>query len=322
MTDQRRTRMDRRAFIKAGSLGAGSLLLTPSHLLANKQAERAPRSGFRFVFLPCIHFRLDLNAPKGLQACLAAVDRLDPKPDFLLTGGDICHNLRDESLAASRERIARFLEIWSAATRLPTYHCLGNHDLAAWNDNEVARDPDYGKSLLVKTLKMPGTYYSFDHGAWHFAVLDYLKQEAPGRFSPEIDAQQLDWLKEDLRKAGSKPVIIITHAPFLSAYEAHTDRGIEHEKGRITPYGRVIKDFPAFAKALDETGADIRALISGHLHIVEEIVYSGRRLICSGSVSGQQWNGPRLGQQEGFGVFDCQADGTFNFTYQDYEWKA
>jgi Icc protein len=322
MSDRERSTIDRRAILKAGLIGAGSLALTPSLGLGQVPAVQDAQRGFRFVFLPCIHFRLDLNAPKGLQACLAAIDRLNPKPDFLLTGGDICHNLRDESLTGSRERIARFQEIWSASTRIPTHHCLGNHDLAAWNDGEAAQEPDYGKGLLVKALKMPGPYYSFNHGGWHFAVLDYLKEEAPGRFSPEIDAQQLEWLKRDLRQAGSRPVIIVTHAPFLSAYEAHTDRGIEHEKGRITPHGRVVKDFPAFAKALDETGADIRGLLSGHLHLVEEIVYGGRRFICSGSVSGQQWNGPRLGTQEGFGVFDCQADGTFQFAYQDYGWSA
>lgn len=77
---------------------------------------------------------------------------------------------------------------------------------------------------------MPGTYYSFDHGGWHFVVLDYLKQEAPGRFSPELDGQQLDWLRQDLQRAGSKPTILVDHAPLLSALEAHTDRGSTMKK--------------------------------------------------------------------------------------------
>ncbi len=284
--------------------------------------QRPPAGGFRFAFLPCIHFRFDLNAPQGLQACLAAVNRLDPKPDFLLTGGDLCHSLRSETLDSSRERIARFQEIWSAATQIPAYHCLGNHDLAAWNDPEAAKDPDFGKGLLVKALKMPGPHYSFEHGGWHFAVLDYLKVEAPGRFSPELDTGQLDWLRQDLRRAGSKPTILVSHAPFLTAYEAYTDRGIESDKGRTAPYGRVVKGFPAIEKILNDSGANVRGLISGHLHILEEIHYGGRRFICSGSVSGHQWKGPRLGCPEGFGVFDCQPDGTFQFAYRDYGWSS
>jgi 3',5'-cyclic AMP phosphodiesterase CpdA len=313
--------LDRRTLIKTGTLAAGSLLAT-SVLTAQEPKTSPPSSRFRFAFLPCIHFRFDLNSPQGLAACLAAVDRLDPKPDFLLTGGDVCHNLRDESLDGSRQRVARFKEVWSAGTKIPTHHCLGNHDLAAWNDPQAAADPDYGKSLLVKQLGLPGTYYSFDHGGWHFVVLDYLKQEAPGRFSPELDAKQLDWLRGDLHAAGSRPTILVDHAPFLSAYEAYTDRGIETDKGRTVPYGRVVKNLPEVEKLLADSGANVRGLLSGHLHILEEIVWRGRRFICCGSVSGQQWNGPRFGCPEGFGVFDCKPDGTFDFAYQPYGWKA
>jgi hypothetical protein len=202
------------------------------------------------------------------------------------------------------------------------HHCLGNHDLAAWNDPKAAEDPDYGKRLLLRELGLPGSYYSFDHGGWHFAVLDYLKEDAPGRFSPELDTKQLAWLRQDLLGAGFRPTILVDHAPFLSAYEAYTDRGIETDKGRTVPYGRVVKNFPEVEKLLTETGANVRALISGHLHILEEIVWRGRRFICSGSVSGHQWTGPRFGCPEGFGVFDCKADGTFDFAYQPHGWKA
>lgn len=83
-----------------------------------------------------------------------------------------------------------------------------------------------------------------------------------------------------------------------------------------------MKNYPAIAKILEESGANVRGVLSGHLHVVEEIVYAGRRFICSGSVSGHQWTGPRLGFPEGFGVFDCEPDGTFRFAYQDYGWKA
>lgn len=313
--------IDRRELVKAGTLVAGGLMLGSS-LGEARTGEAVPATGFRFAFLPCIHFRLDLGSPKGLEACLASVGRLEPKPAFLLTGGDICHNLRDESLAASRERIKRFKEVWSGSAGFPSHHCLGNHDLAAWNDPKNAQEPDYGKGLLLKELAMPGAHYAFDHGGWHFVVLDYLKQEAPGSFSPEIDGAQLDWLRQDLRAAGSRPTMLITHAPFLSAFEAFTDRGVETEKGRLAPFGRIVKNLPQVLKVLDETGANVRGLLSGHLHLVEEVVYGGRRFICSGSVSGQQWNGPRLGCQEGFGVLDCRPDGTFDFSYRDYGWNA
>jgi hypothetical protein len=67
---------------------------------------------------------------------------------------------------------------------------------------------------------------------------------------------------------------------------------------------------------------NVRAFISGHLHLVERLELLGQTFICSGSASGHPWNGPRLGTPEGFGVFDCRADGTFDFHYQSHGWKA
>ena len=66
----------------------------------------------------------------------------------------------------------------------------------------------------------------------------------------------------------------------------------------------------------------VRAFISGHLHLVERLELMGHSYICSGSVSGHQWNGPRMGTPEGFGVFDCRTDGTFDFHCQSHGWKA
>lgn len=57
-------------------------------------AAAPPTNGFRFAFLPCMHFRFD-------------------------------HNLRDESLDGSRQRVARFKAIWSAGTKFPTWHRTG-----------------------------------------------------------------------------------------------------------------------------------------------------------------------------------------------------
>ncbi|CAN5678248.1 hypothetical protein BH20VER1_BH20VER1_27720 [soil metagenome] len=35
---------------------------------------------------------------------------------------------------------------------------------------------------MLRELRKPGAFHSFDHGGWHFAVLDYLKEEAVGKF--------------------------------------------------------------------------------------------------------------------------------------------
>lgn len=102
--------------------------------------------------------------------------------------------------------------------------------------------------------------------------------------------------------------------------ELFSDRATVDEKARAVPFGRVVKDAPALFDVVK--GANVRAFISGHLHLVEELQFNGHRTICSGSVSGHQWGGPRLGTPEGFGVFDCHTNGALTFRYMSHDWKA
>jgi predicted phosphodiesterase len=99
-----------------------------------------------------------------------------------------------------------------------------------------------------------------------------------------------------------------------------SDRAKRTDEALAVPFGRVIGNAPALVEAAKQ--GNVRAFIAGHLHLVEHLDLLGHSFICSGSVSGHQWNGPRMGTPEGFGVFDCQADGTFNFRYESHGWKA
>ena len=90
---------------------------------------------------------------------------------------------------------------------------LGNHDLDR-----------YTKEEYVAGLHMPGRYYSFDKGDFHFIVLDgnnlYDGKEykAYGRANYYVDSkmrafmdpEQLEWLKKDLA-ATDKRCIIFSH---------------------------------------------------------------------------------------------------------------
>ena len=309
-------RTTRRTFL--GTLAATTVAAA---LPKPTSAQSVPAAGgFRFVFMPCVHLRRDRRSPDGFRSAMTAVAALDPAPDFILTGGDMCHNLRDQSLEQSVEMVDLFAEILGAGFKKPVHHCLGNHDLAAWNNKDAAGDPRYGKRLTIQKLGMPGPYHSFDHGGWHFVALDYMFERGPGDFSPEFGAEQMAWLRDDLAKTAGRPTIIVSHAPVASAVELFSDRATVDDKSRAVPFGRVVKDTPALFEAV--VGANVRAFLSGHLHLVEELNFDGHRLICSGSVSGHQWGGPRMGTPEGFGVLDCQPDATLQFSYQSHNWTA
>jgi len=319
--ENRTSSMNRRTFITSAGAASAVISLAPLTASVSQAAERSSPSGFRFVFMPCIHLRRDLRSPEGFANALQSVRKLSPAPDFILTGGDMCHNMRDQTLAQSEEITDLFLKIFKENCTLPVHHCLGNHDLAAWNKvAEAATDSRYGKNLIVRKFGMKDRYYSFDHSGWHFVSLDYLRVTEPGKFNAEIDPEQMAWLREDLARNKSRPTIIVTHAPVVSAVELFSDRAKRTAEALAVPFGRVISNAPELVETAKQS--NVRAFVSGHLHLVEQLEFLGQTFICSGSASGHQWNGPRMGTPEGFGVFDCRADGTFDFRYESHGWKA
>ncbi len=320
-----RARITRRDFVAGAALGAAGMALLPARadaVTASGRAETAQGArSLRFVFMPCVHLRRELRSPEGFAAALQAARQLRPAPEFVLTGGDMCHNMRDQTMAQSVEITDLFLKIFDENCKLPAHHCLGNHDLAAWNKvADSASDPRYGKNLTLQKLGMRSRYYSFDRGGWHFVVLDYMRVSEPGKFSAEIDPEQLAWLGEDLGKNSTRPALVVTHAPVVSAVELFSDRAKRTEDALSVPFGRVISNAPELVATAKK--GNVRAFVSGHLHLVERLELMGNIFICSGSVSGHQWTGPRMGTPQGFGVFDCRADGSFDFAYQAYGWKA
>lgn len=75
----------------------------------------------------------------------------DENIDFIIELGDFC---RLDS--ASRE----YRELWNSFEG-DKYHVIGNHDMDKYNAEEY-----------VAGMGMPGRYYSFDKGDFHFIVLD------------------------------------------------------------------------------------------------------------------------------------------------------
>jgi 3',5'-cyclic AMP phosphodiesterase CpdA len=283
--------------------------------------EKSAGGGFRVVHLSDIHLMNQRRSPAGLAACLDAVMKLDPEPAFLMTGGDQCDNLRAEDLKGATARLDLFLRIWRDHTNLPTYHCLGNHDPAGWSNKDFPRDhPQFGMKLMIDKLEMQGPYYSFDHGGWHFVVLDNIKLTTPGQFIAEFAAEQLAFLRQDLGRHKSAPTVIVCHVPPISVLEFLGGRAQAGEAAWTLPYTRVSKNPMALLNVLKE--GNVKLVLSGHIHHVERIDTHGCTFICGGAVAGNWWQGPLRGCPEGFGILDCRPDGSFEYRYESFGWKA
>jgi len=89
-----------------------------------------------------------------------------------------------------------------------------------------------GGHTLVQALevrKMKSSFYSFDKCGFHFVVLDGndKKDENVKGYRQFIGKPQIEWLKDDLSKAGY-PVVIFSHQGLFSYQGAEADYGIEN----------------------------------------------------------------------------------------------
>ncbi len=312
------SRYSRRHFLHQ-LLGAGALTVAGINPLFAQDKGPAPTPGFRFAFITDLHLLQGgaLRSVEGIVACLAAVEKLDPKPQFILCGGDLVHSSRDLTLPGAETALDYFLQLWKDHTDLPTYWTFGNHDLAGTsNPYSVKSDPEYAKGLFQNRLQLPKLFYSFDYQGWHFVVLDDIKLQPDNSYIGEFFPDELAFLKADLDAHSKVPTIVCTHIPILS----NLPLMLSLSRGTPIPNNLVCSNGPTLFG--DLPGHNIRAILCGHLHFYEELEQNGVKIINSGAVCANYWKGPNHGCPEGFGVVDLGPEGSVKFDYRNYGWKA
>ncbi len=228
---------------------------------------RRPQSDrFDFVFIADMHLRRDGPSTSKFKASLEEINRLEPKPAFLLAQGDIC--LQDGAGPAYLESLA--------AAEMPVRNGAGNHEMMLKHENP--RDD-------FERLFGP-TYYSFDWGPAHFIVLDGNKplpgEEGWKAVHGAVEASELAWLEADLAaQPEGKPIVIGVHIPIVSTYP---------ERRRHSP-----KDAPYWEVTNDDMLTDlfarhgVRLVLQGHMHENERETVDGVEYVESISMSGSWW---------------------------------
>src|SRR5262245_28879258 len=184
----RRLPMDRRqSFAALAGLG----------LVSTAPAGSAP--SLRAAHITDLHITAGLDAPKGAAGLFAhLLGQKDWRPDLILNSGDAVMAIDGKvSGAKAAEQIA----LWKAAVKgvpVPSRSCLGNHDV--WNGHEptdAVPASKKGFALMTEVLGMPGPYYSFDQGGWHFIALNSVCNWPN---YGELSDEHFGWLKDDLKK--------------------------------------------------------------------------------------------------------------------------
>lgn len=274
---------------------------------------------FRFVFATDVHLEPDPLSIERFDQAIAAINGLKPKPQFVIMGGDLIENSYTLDLE-SADRMYRLYQDACLKFGMPVHHIVGNNEIIGWSKaSRVASSrPEYGKGMFRQRLGQGATYGFFDHGQWHFILLDSIERnEDPGLRSDTkgmIDEDQLKWLSEDLEKTGkTRPVCIALHIPLSSIfYQTHLDTLAAPAQFMMVNNGTAV--IRLLAKY------NVKIVLQGHVHIVEELRYKNTTYITGGSLSNARKD-PNFEHPDGFVVVDVKGD-EFRWKYVAYPWTS
>ncbi|UCH83523.1 MAG: metallophosphoesterase [Candidatus Latescibacterota bacterium] len=217
-------KMNRRSFLKsAGALAAVSCL--PVSMVELAFADQ--KKNFTFAYISDSHIQYITgggfvrNWDRGLIRAVAETNLLQPKPDFVVFGGDLAQLGMKEELDHGAEMLAKL--------NYKTYCVMGEHD--------------YYLDLGEYWSKLYGPhYYSWDHKGVHFITLnsiitydEWTHERWPTAEQPMLEMAGLDnpngspfmvgeeqrkWLAKDLEKVKKDtPVVLFSHSPIQKIYK-------------------------------------------------------------------------------------------------------
>lgn len=236
---------DRREFVRQ-AIATLAAAAPVSRLIPLAIADSRNLKPARLAVITDLHHGLAPDALDRLKAFLTAAR--SRRFDAMLQMGDFCY-----SDAGS----APCLDLWRqvGGTKLSI---LGNHDMDKCD-----------KATAMRTIDMATRYYARDIGGYRFLILDLNNFRKDGVVVPYangnyftdnatfncIDAEQLAWLRTELRRA-NRPVVVLSHQPLGFA-----------EHGQPLPPEQA-EIFAAISEAATANpGGRVVACLSGHLHV-------------------------------------------------------
>ena len=292
----------------AGILLVSLLLFTGSGCNTQKNDQE----NFNVAFITDLHIDYGRNAVAGVEKALDTINSL--KPDFILTGGDMIMDALGQSYGRADSLYKLYQETIKKA-EVPVYNTIGNHEIYGIYSRSGAdpSNPEYGEKMYEN--RMGPSYYSFMHKGWKFIILNSIEDTGKDRYVGLIDTTQVKWIKEELENTDPEtPIVISTHIPFISVtdqrYEGST---VANDSALVIYNSRSVLDL--------FRGYNLKLVLQGHLHILEDIYYEGVHYITGGAVSGGWWNGPYRSCEEGF-LWLTFSKNDFTWKYIDYGWTV
>ena len=308
------TTINRRRFLTLTGQGALVCMVAPmARAVSTEPVASGMPGSFDFVFFTDTHLQPELKAAEGCAQCFSRIAAF--RPDFAISGGDLVFDAN----AVPHERAERLFAMYADTEHilgLPIYHVIGNHDVFGIKPGSgaVSGAAGYGKKMFED--KIGQTYRSFDHKGCHFILLDSIQLTGDASaWEARIDDRQLAWLAEDLARSGpSVPVIVTVHVPLVTSFYSYQPVQYPADLPRL-----VVTNAHQVLQILERY--PVIAVLQGHTHINECVVYKDCRYLTSGAVCGDWWKGSRWGFPEGFTVVSLR-DGKLSYRYETYGFKS
>lgn len=281
-------------------------------LLAGCSTE--PQPDFSFVFMTDIHLTPERNAVAGFAQAIDSVNA--QQPDFVITGGDLVMDVLATDFDTA-DSLFTLYEQQRANFTMPVYDIVGNHEyFGVYEKSGVdPTHPKFGSRLFAERLGDGASYRAFNYDGWHFILLDAIGITEQRRYIGRIDSLQLEWLQSDLADVDPEtPIVVASHIPFTSVYGQ-----MKSGSNYATSPGETLTNSQEVLELFSDH--NLKLVLQGHLHVVEEIVWRDTHFITAGAVSGAWWNGARDGFEEGYIRVDVYGD-DFEWQYIDYGWNV
>ena len=193
----------RRSFLRLVTMGGVAIGLRIDNFAYAGDKEKVAGE-FTFVQLSDTHWgfsdaKINPDYSGTLKRAIAAVNNLQPQPDFVVFTGDLTHTTDDPK--ERRKRLTEFRDITKALKVKDIKFMPGEHD-AGLDNGEAFKEV------------LGATHYTFNHKGVHFIVIDNVSDP-----TSSIGDIQLQWLSDDLKKLNKDArIVVLTHRPLFDLY--------------------------------------------------------------------------------------------------------
>lgn len=311
--------LDRKSFLRSLALAGAAVGLPSAALHAADEPKPQRRRLLRVAHITDIHVMPGKVPEYGMAQALHDVNDLKDKADFVITGGDMIMDSMSTSKDKVKEMWKTFHGIVKGNNSLDLHHTIGNHDL--FNIGRSAASYSDAKKWACEEFQIPKQYYSFDKGKWRFIILDSIHAKLIPGYVGKLDDEQLDWLRKTLADTPADMfVCVVSHIPILAVCTMFDGGRVQANQwhiggGNLHEDAKVLKDLFYQSKK-------VKACLSGHIHLIDELDYLGTKYYCNGAVCGAWWGGNNQEFAPVFSVMNFYDDGSNDRELHFYKWQA